>query len=202
MPSGNFKMGDLTGNGMSNERPASAETIERPFGITDTEITVADFRKFVNDTAYVTEAEKNGSCAVLQNGMPKFDDSLNWRNAGFTQSDSSPVVCVSLNDAQAYTQWLSQKSGFNYHVPTEAQWEYAARAGTETDFWWGNDVGFGKANCRNCGSDWSNRGAAPTGSFQRNPWGLFDTVGNVWEWTTSEEGALWFVAEPGILRPV
>lgn len=190
MPSGNFKMGDLTGNGMSNERPATTETIERPFGITDTEITVADFRRFVNDTAYVTEAEKNGSCAVLENGMPKFDDSLNWRNAGFAQSDASPVVCVSLNDAQAYTQWLSQKSGFSYTIPTEVQWEYAARAGTETDFWWGNDVGFGKANCRNCGSDYSNQRTAPVGSFQRNPWGLFDTVGNVWEWTLSDQSSV------------
>ncbi|TDP32741.1 formylglycine-generating enzyme required for sulfatase activity [Idiomarina aquatica] len=190
MPSGNFKMGDLTGNGMANERPATTESIARPFGITDTEITVTDFRKFVNDTAYVTEAEKNGSCAVLQNGMPKFNDSLNWRNPGFSQSETSPVVCVSLNDAQAYTQWLTQKSGFDYNLPTEAQWEYAARAGTETDFWWGNDVGFGKANCRNCGSDWSNQRTAPVGSFQRNPWGLFDTVGNVWEWTTSEQSSV------------
>ena len=190
MPSGNFKMGDLTGNGMANERPATTESIERAFGITDTEITVADFRKFVNDTAYVTEAEKNGSCAVLQNGMPKFDENLNWRNAGFSQSESSPVVCVSLNDAQAYAQWLTQKSGFNYSIPTEVQWEYAARAGTETDFWWGNDVGFGKANCRNCGSDYSNQRTAPVGSFQRNPWGLFDTVGNVWEWTLSDQGSV------------
>ena len=190
MPSGNFKMGDLTGNGMANERPATTESIARPYGITDTEITVTDFRKFVNDTAYVTEAEKNGSCAVLQNGMPKFNDSLNWRNPGFSQSETSPVVCVSLNDAQAYTQWLTQKSGFDYNLPTEAQWEYAARAGTETDFWWGNDVGFGKANCRNCGSDWSNQRTAPAGSFQRNPWGLFDTVGNVWEWTTSEQSSV------------
>lgn len=190
MPSGNFKMGDLTGNGMANERPATTESIARPYGITDTEITVADFRKFVNDTAYVTEAEKNGSCAVLQNGMPKFNDSLNWRNPGFSQAEMSPVVCVSLNDAQAYTQWLTQKSGFDYNIPTEAQWEYAARAGTETDFWWGNDVGFGKANCRNCGSDWSNQRTAPVGSFQRNPWGLFDTVGNVWEWTRSEQGSV------------
>ena len=190
MPSGNFKMGDLTGNGMANERPATTESIARPYGITDTEITVTDFRKFVNDTAYVTEAEKNGSCAVLQNGMPKFNDSLNWRNPGFSQSETSPVVCVSLNDAQAYTQWLTQKSGFDYNLPTEAQWEYAARAGTETDFWWGNDVGFGKANCRNCGSDWSNQRTAPVGSFQRNPWGLFDTVGNVWEWTTSEQSSV------------
>lgn len=190
MPSGNFKMGDLTGNGLPNERPATTETIATPYGITDTEITVADFRKFVNDTAYVTEAEKTGSCAILQSGMPKFNDSLNWRNPGFAQAETSPVVCVSLNDAKAYTQWLTQKSGFNYKLPTEVQWEYAARAGTETDFWWGNDVGFGKANCRNCGTDYSNVSTAPVGSFQRNPWGLFDTVGNVWEWATSEQGAV------------
>jgi formylglycine-generating enzyme required for sulfatase activity len=190
IPSGKYKMGDLTGNGMSNERPATTTSIEQPFGISDTEITVASFREFVSDTAYVTEAEKDGSCAVLQSGVPKFDDSLNWRNPGFSQGESSPVVCVSANDAKAYTDWLSAKSGFNYTLPSEAQWEYAARAGTETDFWWGNDVGYGKTNCRNCGSDWSNQRTAPVASFQRNPWGLFDTVGNVWEWTTSDQSTV------------
>ncbi|MGM0525349.1 MAG: SUMF1/EgtB/PvdO family nonheme iron enzyme [Pseudomonadota bacterium] len=188
VPSGKFKMGDLVGNGLPNERPVTTKNIERPFGVSDTEITVASFREFINDTAYVTEAEKDGSCATLESGTPKFDDSMNWRNPGFSQSEDSPVVCVSANDAKAYAAWLTEKSGYKYSLPSEAQWEYVARAGTESDFWWGNDVGFGKANCRNCGSEWSNVSTAPVGSFQRNPWGLFDTVGNAWEWTQSDNG--------------
>ncbi|WP_404401344.1 SUMF1/EgtB/PvdO family nonheme iron enzyme [Idiomarina seosinensis] len=190
VPAGNFKMGDLTGNGLPNERPATTETIEQPYAISSTEITVADFRRFVTDSAYVTEAEQSGDCAHLVNGTPRFEQSINWRSPGFSQADDSPVVCVSLNDAKAYANWLSRKSGFAYTIPTEKHWEYAARAKTETDFWWGNDIGVGNANCRNCGSEWSNTRTAPVKSFQRNPWGLYDTVGNVWEWTASEQGSL------------
>ena len=113
IPSGKFKMGDLSGNGLPNEHTPTTKEIAQPFGISDTEITVADFREFVRETAYVTEAEKQGSCAVLENGTPTFDDAINWRNPGFTQTETSPVVCVSYNDAQDYSQWLTQKSGFN-----------------------------------------------------------------------------------------
>lgn len=190
VPAGKFKMGDLVGNGLPNERPAETREIPNALGISDTEITVKHFRDFVEDTAYVTDAEKRGTCATLKNGRPEFNEKLSWKNPGYKQSDNSPVVCVSYNDAKAYADWLTTKSGFKYSVPTEAEWEYAARAGTETDFWWGNDVGFGKANCRNCGSDWSNQRPAPVASFHRNPWGLFDTVGNVWEWAQTDNGVV------------
>ena len=190
VPAGKFKMGDLVGNGLPNERPAETREIPTALGISDTEITVEQFSNFVKDTAYVTDAEKRGTCASLSNGRPQFNDNLSWKNPGFKQSDSSPVVCVSYNDAKAYADWLTQKSGFKYSIPTEAEWEYAARAGSETDFWWGNDVGYGKANCRNCGTDWSNTRPAPVASFHRNPWGLYDTVGNVWEWTETDNGVV------------
>jgi formylglycine-generating enzyme required for sulfatase activity len=188
VPAGNYQMGDLSGDGLPNERPVQTVTIDTPFGISDTEVTVGKFRDFVNDTAYVTEAEKNGNCAELNNGMPKMDGTLNWRSPGFQQTENSPVVCISYEDVKAYTDWLSDKSGFDYDIPSEKQWEYAARAGTETDFWWGEDVGVKNANCRHCGSEWSNERSAPVAQFARNPWGLFDTVGNVWEWTRSEDG--------------
>ncbi|EAQ31116.1 formylglycine-generating enzyme family protein, partial [Idiomarina baltica] len=188
VPAGNYQMGDLSGDGLPNERPVQTVTIDAPFGISDTEVTVGKFRDFVNDTAYVTEAENNGNCAELNNGMPKMDGTLNWRSPGFQQTENSPVVCISYEDVKAYTDWLSDKSGFDYDIPSEKQWEYAARAGTETDFWWGEDVGVKNANCRHCGSEWSNERSAPVAQFARNPWGLFDTVGNVWEWTRSEDG--------------
>jgi len=187
VPSGSFKMGDLTGNGLPNEKPAGTQKIEDSFGVSEHEITVGLFRAFIDDTAYVTDAERNNGCSIYVNGEPKRDSKVNWRNPGFKQEDSSPVVCVSYNDAEEFTDWLSRKSGFKYSLPTERQWEYAARAGTETDFWWGPNIGIGKANCRSCGDQFANQRTAPVGTYKRNAWGLFDTVGNVWEWTATGE---------------
>jgi formylglycine-generating enzyme required for sulfatase activity len=96
------------------------------------------------------------------------------------------VVNVSWNDANAYLQWLGNKTGENYRLPTEAEWEYVARAGTDTAYWWGQDAEQGKANCNGCGSQWDNKFVAPVGSFKPNNFGLYDTAGNVWEWTCSE----------------
>ena len=92
---------------------------------------------------------------------------------------------VSWHDATAYAEWLSQRTGETYRLPTEAEWEYAARAGTDTEYWWGNDIGSNNANCNGCGS-WYGKETAPVGSFAANPFGLYDTAGNVWEWTCSE----------------
>jgi formylglycine-generating enzyme required for sulfatase activity len=82
-------------------------------------------------------------------------------------------------DAAAYTEWLAEQTGKRYRLPSEAEWEYAARAGTETAYWWGNDIGANRANCNGCGSQWDNQETAPVGSFDPNPFGLYDTSGNV-----------------------
>ncbi len=97
-----------------------------------------------------------------------------------------PVINVSWEDANAYVDWLSQVTGEHYRLPTEAEWEYAARAGTSTNYWWGNEIGTNQANCRGCGSSWDGKKTAPIGSFKPNGFGLYDTVGNVWEWTCSK----------------
>jgi formylglycine-generating enzyme required for sulfatase activity len=97
-----------------------------------------------------------------------------------------PVINVSWYDAVAYTEWLCTQTGQQYRLPTEVEWEYAARAGTETDYWWGDDIGQNRANCRESGSQWSGKQTSPVGSFEPNPFGLYDTAGNVWEWTFSE----------------
>ena len=89
-----------------------------------------------------------------------------------------------MHDASAYVQWLSEQTGKEYRLPTEAQWEYAARAGTSTKYWWGNEIGINNAVCNGCGD--AKKMTAPVGSFAANPFGLFDTVGNVWEWTCSK----------------
>ncbi len=93
-----------------------------------------------------------------------------------------PVINVSWDDAQAYVQWLSRKTGMSYRLPTEAEWEYAARGGTTTEYWWGDDVGHNNANCDGCGSQWDDKMTAPVGSFRANPFGLYDMLGNVRQW--------------------
>ena len=92
-----------------------------------------------------------------------------------------PVVNVSWHDAVAYTQWLSSQTGESYRLPSEAEWEYAARAGSTTIYSWGDDIGVNRANCRDCGSQWGSQ-TAPVGSFSANGWGLHDMHGNVGEW--------------------
>jgi len=97
-----------------------------------------------------------------------------------------PVINVSWNDATAYAKWLSEQTEETYRLPTEAEWEYAARAGTDTKYWWGNEIGSNNANCDGCGSKWDGKKTAPVGSFAANRFGLYDTAGNVWEWSCSE----------------
>jgi formylglycine-generating enzyme required for sulfatase activity len=93
-----------------------------------------------------------------------------------------PVVDVSWEDARAYAQWLSRRTGKRYRLPSESEWEYAAAGGQTTFFWWGIQPGHGRAVCFDCGTQWDNRSSAPVASFQPNPYGLYDTAGNVMEW--------------------
>jgi formylglycine-generating enzyme required for sulfatase activity len=93
-----------------------------------------------------------------------------------------PAVNVTWDDAETYAKWLSKMTGHTYRLLTESEWEYAARGGTSTAYWWGNDLGSGNAACLGCGSKWDNKGPAPVGSFKPNPFGLYDMTGNVWQW--------------------
>ncbi|MFA7430699.1 MAG: SUMF1/EgtB/PvdO family nonheme iron enzyme [Rhodospirillaceae bacterium] len=95
---------------------------------------------------------------------------------------SRPVINVTHGDAEAYAAWLSGLTGKRYRLPTEDEWEWAARGGTSTTWWWGDTVGEGHANCRNCGTEWSGKMSAPVASLPPNPYGLHDMAGNVWEW--------------------
>jgi formylglycine-generating enzyme required for sulfatase activity len=112
---------------------------------------------------------------------------------------------VSWDDAQDYVKWVSAKTGKTYRLLSEAEWEYVARAGSATAYWWGQDVGSNKANCSGCGSQWDGQRTAPVGSFDPNAFGLHDTAGNVWEWTEDcwhksyrgapEDGSAWATNE-------
>lgn len=103
----------------------------------------------------------------------------------FSGCANCPVEQVSWNGVQDYIDKLNTRTGKRYRLPTEAEWEYAARAGTTNTYPWGDSIGRNRANCRDCGSQWDNKRTAPVGSFQPNAWGLYDTAGNVWEWTCS-----------------
>jgi formylglycine-generating enzyme required for sulfatase activity len=203
---GTFKMGDIQGGGDSDEQPVHDVSVDR-FAMGKFEVTVGEFRKFVNDANYKTDAEKEGKCWTYDNGW-KNVKGANWRNTKFSQNDNHPVVCVSWNDATAYTKWLSNQTGKTYRLPTEAEWEYAARAGTKKSRYWGNESRYWDndpdqacyyANVHDNTSKEKNRFSwtyhkctdgyaqtAPVGSFKPNKFGLYDTLGNVWEWTCSE----------------
>jgi formylglycine-generating enzyme required for sulfatase activity len=161
---GSFRMGDLQGGGDSDENPIHRVSVGR-FAMGRYEVTFAEYDKF-----------------VVATGIKKPGD------AGWGRGNR-PVINVSWYDVTAYAEWLSQETGYKYRLPTEAEWEYAARAGTSTRYWWGNDIGKNRAACDGCGAKWgwdAKRMTAPIGSFAANSFGLYDTVGNVWEWTCSE----------------
>ncbi len=191
IPAGSFRMGDIQGGGDFDEKPVHRVSVSA-FSMGKYEVTVGDFRQFVKVTGYKTDAEKYGSCWVYRGNR----SGKNWRNPSFSQSDNQPVVCVSLNDATAYIKWLSQQTDKNYRLPTEAEWEYAARAGTSTKRYWGNqaDKACAYANvadktAQKTFSGWAIHNCtdgytytAPVGQFKPNAFGLFDMLGNVWEW--------------------
>ena len=96
--------------------------------------------------------------------------------------ENRPVMNVSWEDAQSYVRWLSDRTGKTYRLLSESEWEYVARAGTETAYSWGDSIGVNRANCNGCGSQWDDKQTAPVGSFAANAWGVHDMHGNVWEW--------------------
>jgi len=200
IPAGSFRMGDIQGGGYDDEKPVHRVSINR-FAMSRTEVTVGEFRRFVNATGYKTEAEKGDGCWTYKNYSWVQVKNANWRNPNFSQDDNHPVVCVSWNDAMAYVEWLNRQTGKQYRLPTEAEWEYAARAGTETARYWGNkpDKACRYANVHDRTSKKENgfwwtphkctdgyAQTAPVGQFKPNNFGLYDMLGNLWEWTGSQ----------------
>ena len=135
IPAGSFRMGDLSGEGYDWEKPVHSVRVPA-FSMGKYEVTVGQFRRFVEATGYRTEAERNTDgtqgCSVHADGATGWEltAGTSWRNPGFSVGDNHPVVCVSWNDAQAFVKWLNSKAGGNFRLPTEAEWEYAVRAGS------------------------------------------------------------------------
>jgi len=136
---GRFLMGSPVDEKGRYEDERQHEVQVADFAIGKYEVTVGQFKSFVKATQYKTEAEESGGCYYWTGSAWKQDASKTWRNPGFSQTDDHPVVCVSWNDAMAYVDWLSKQTGKTYRLPTEAEWEYAARAGTTAARYWGDD---------------------------------------------------------------
>lgn len=206
IPLGSFVMGAAPGEEQRENVPEDMQgdaspqhpvTIAKAFSLGRTEVTRGQYAAF----AAATRREAGGSCWALgTDGQVTEQDGLNWMDPGFAQSDDDPVVCVSWDDAKAYVDWLASTTGKPYRLPSEAEWEYAARARTSTVRYWGNDRAtacrYGNVADRSlvkwgdfendlesffqCSDGYSH--PAPVGRFQANGFGLHDMLGNASEW--------------------
>ncbi|OPZ20101.1 MAG: Serine/threonine-protein kinase pkn1 [candidate division BRC1 bacterium ADurb.BinA364] len=205
-------------NFMRGEKPAHPVELSG-FWLGRTEITVRQFRIFAEQSAYATEAERLGWCYGIRDGKADKFPGMNWRDPGFSQDDGHPVVCLSWEDANAFCDWLARayvpglsfdaymniQSERKYRLPSEAQWEYACRAGSAAEWHWGDDAadGAGFVNAWSRGDAFESGGqgspglqasamafpfddsyprTAPAGSGRPNAWGLIYMHGNAWEW--------------------
>jgi formylglycine-generating enzyme required for sulfatase activity len=169
---------------MAYEHPRHLVTIPYKFAMSKAPISKREFEEFVSVTKY-----KTGPCLFWwEHGRPNAPVSNAWSHPGFEQSDDEPVVCVTWKDANAYIAWLNTKikdrestgsSGGTYRLPSESEWEYAARAGTTTSRWWGDQMDPNHAQCRGCGEE--RMRTVPSCSFPPNQFGLYDMLGNVSE---------------------
>jgi formylglycine-generating enzyme required for sulfatase activity len=186
VPRGSFMMGSPpTEKGrFNNEGPQHPVTIAKSFAVSKFALTFDEW-----DT-----------CVAYGDCDPRSDNA--WGRG------RRPVITVTWDDAQSYVRWLSWMTGKAYRLLTEAEYEYAARAGTQTAYPWGDDIGANKANCNSCGSQWDGKQTAPVGSFGPNRFGLYDMVGNVWSWVEDcdhdgydddapQDGSAWITGDCG-----
>ena len=196
LPLGQYSMGSPTDDPdrQDTERPQVSVSIERPVAVGIHEVTRGQFAEFVRDTGY----DAGNQCFTFENGNRSKRSGRSWENPGFDQSDREPVTCVNWEDAKAYVEWLSDKTGAPYRLPNEAEWEYAARGGSSTRFSYGDDSGYtgicdygngADATARRRYPGWTVADCddgylftAPAGSFKPNSFGIHDAYGNVWEW--------------------
>lgn len=204
IPTGSFQMGASADDEDRNdaELPQHAVAIAKGFALARTAVTVAEFREFVRASGYVPDSVRLGGASVYdeRSGALRDDSEATWQDdyAGRKADDNLPVVNVSWNDARAYADWLGQRTGKVYRLPSEAEFEYALRGGTRSRYWWGDGTPTrpvenltGSGDRSRSGRRWSHAfrgyrdgywGPAPVMSFAANPFGLYDINGNVSEW--------------------
>lgn len=211
---------------LTDEAPAHRVLIRQSFYLGQHEVTVGQFRRFLAASGYQPESEADGTGGYGYN--PQYDPATtrrgdafegrdarySWRNPGFAQGDDHPVVNVTWNDAQALAQWLTRTEGHRYRLPTEAEWEYACRAGTRTRYPHGNDPEGLLKNANTFDQDaapqwlrWQQhalRGSdghaftAPVGRYAANAFGLQDMLGNAWEWVADWHGDSYYAESPAV----
>ena len=234
IPAGEFKMGSgesaeataaffnktygedlLNADFFKDEHPQHRVRITKPFFMGTYHVTRGQFRQFVKDTDCKTDAEKGEEPGAFGWNPEKkefeFNKEYSWRNAGFEQTDDHPVVNVTWNDAVEFCRWLSKKEGKTYRLPTEAEWEYACRAGTTTRYYSGDDpetlakvanVADATAKAKFPYWTWTIKASdgyvftAPVGQFKPNAFGLYDMHGNAWQWCSDRYGEDYYGKSP------
>ena len=179
---GSFEMGSLA---KKSTQPVHKVTIRKDFYMGKYEVSKAEFRRFVKDTHYKTDAEKMGTC-MAYNGKHITKEGVFWDALPFFQGDNEPVVCVSYNDAKNYVKWLNQETAAMYRLPTEAEWEYVAREHTQTQWSFGDDKKEYGEHAWYAGN--SGKQTHPMGTKKVSAWGFYDLSGNVWEWCEDSYG--------------
>ena len=190
IPSGSFRMGDLSGAGKDREKPVHDVRIGYSLAVGKYEVTRGEFAKFTTATGH----DAVSSCYVYTGSKWEKASGKSWRDPGYSQSDRDPVACVNWKDAKAYIDWISGRTGKSYRLLSESEWEYMARSGSRSKYPFGDSesalCGHGNAADQSTDLNWRNKSCsdgigkktAPVGSFQANGFGVYDTVGNVWEW--------------------
>jgi len=215
----NYGIESLTADLFKNEHPRHRVRITKPFYLGTYHVTRGQFRQFVKDTGYKGDPEKSDKLGAWgfdhEQHMLTFNKDYSWRRTGFQQTDEHSVVSVSWNDAVAFCQWLSRKEYETYRLPTEAEWEYACRAGTTTRYFSGDDpetlakvANAGDAAFRAKFPRWNwvrnpmikaSDGyvfTAPVGQFKPNAFGLYDMHGNAWQWCADWYGEDYYGRSP------
>jgi formylglycine-generating enzyme required for sulfatase activity len=208
VPAGSFVIGSPASEPERAKNESPQRTVTLPsFALSETEVTRAQFTAFAKDTRRVT----SGGCNTVGDGNWNHDAGASWTDPRFLQADDHPVVCVSWEDARDYAAWLAKKTGRDYRLPSDAEWEYAVRAGTTSAYFWGasvddgcrsanfgdqgleralpalaevvrQDRATGNPKARFAGCDDGGVFTTPAGSYAANPFGLRDMTGNAWEW--------------------
>jgi len=188
---GTFMMGSPSNeSGRLDNEHQHQVTLTKGYYMQTTEVTVGQWRAFAQSSGYRSEAETDGGAYTFVGNAWEMQSRIYWGNPGFAQTDNHPVTCVSWNDTQRFIQWLNQRESTNkYRLPTEAEWEYAARAGTTGPFAFGGCLSTDDANydgnypLEGCSKGQYRQTPVRVGSFSSNAWGLYDMHGNVLEWS-------------------